>query len=56
MGAKMAPASTKWRQNDDKFLVLLAAFFEPNFHETIVILMPLGHRGFEKVIFSMDTG
>ena len=31
-------------------------FRDPAFHETIVITVPLGHRGFQKYIFLMQIG
>ena len=33
-----------------------AMFSEPCFHETIIITVPLGPSGFEKVICSMELG
>ena len=54
----MAPKSTKWRQNseirDHRADLKYVFVFKPCFHETIVILVPLEHRGFLKVIFDVD--
>ena len=40
--------STKWRPKAEKSGPPLSKFSEPYFHETMVITVPLGHRGFYK--------
>ena len=51
------PKSTKWLQQTEKKYQGGQLFREPRFHdETIVITVPLGHRGFFKYIISMEIG
>jgi hypothetical protein len=62
MGSKMAPKSTKWRKNVRNsncgyaYFAFFFFFFKPSFHETIVILVPLGFSFLKKVIFSIEIG
>ena len=46
MGAKMAPQIDQAAQTIAKNLIVQRHLRDPGFHETIVITVPLGHRGF----------
>ena len=53
MGSRMSPKIDQVAPNIAKNLTSWRHIRDPGFHETIVILVPLEHRGFYKVIFSM---
>jgi hypothetical protein len=52
-GNQNRPSGAKMLEILSVGMPTLRFVFKPCFHETIVILVPLGHRGFQKVIFSM---
>ena len=63
MGPLSESDGIQHRQSASKMLVILSVgmptlryFSKPVFHEAMVILVPLEHRVFPKVIFSMYTG
>ena len=56
VGAKMASDFNFFNINHVISRMIKLPFFKPCFHEAIVITVPLGHRGFQKVTFSMEIG
>ena len=56
MGSERAQKNDQWAPEGGKKHKLLAHFCAPCFHETIVITVPLRHRGFFKYIFSIEIG
>ena len=55
-GREMMPKSIRFSFGGSKSRGGQPGPKRPAFHKTIVILVPLEHRGFEKVIFSMEIG
>ena len=47
-GSKMAPQIDQWAPKGANNLIVQRHFRDPSFHETMVINVPLGHRGFER--------
>ena len=46
MGSKMALQIDQWAPKGANNLIVQRHFRDPGFHETMVIKVPLGHRGF----------
>ena len=56
MGANMASNIDQTAPKIAKHLIVQRHLRDPYLHETMVITVPLGHRGFSKVICSMESG